>query len=384
MLVTALCIGVALFWWAAALVSFLKAKDTRFRIHPSSEDGLFEAVVSVVVPARNEEANIAECVDAILRQNIRDLRVVVVNDGSTDGTAQRLETLSDSRLSVVTSSADEALPTGWLGKPWACQRGGERALQGAPLPEFLVFVDADVRLQNGALAALVQYSRTHSLGLLSVMGTLTMTSFWEWTIQPAVVGLILAGNDLAKINDPQRRPERPLANGQLMVFARDEWRNVGGHGAVKGEIIDDVGMAAKVTASGGRYHLVFGPRLFSCRMYSSFDEIWNGWTKNIFEGMGASWAAVSFLVLFVCIGVLAPYGVAISNIFLADTLQLIASLAAVLGMISTRWQLDRRFGQNPWRAWSLPIGWAVLALMAVRSGFRYQSGQTVWKGRVVG
>ena len=336
----------------------------------------------MVVPARNEAAVIERCIEAIIAQGDALDGVVVVDDDSSDGTGAILDALSRRcvRVDIVRSAPDEALPDGWLGKPWACQRGAKRAVElGAT---HLLFVDADVTLAPGALGSALGYLHTHELGLLSVMGSLELRSFWERAVQPAVVGLILAGNDLAQVNDPERRPPRPLANGQFLLFTVASWRHIDGHYAVKQAIIDDVGLASAHCAKGGLYHLVFGPRLFSCRMYAGFQAIWRGWSKNLFAGMGASWALVGGLVLFVVLAVEAPW-LALITSAIGWTVTPWMAAVAVIGMLATRVHLDRRFGQDARYALTLPLGWAVLAAIAVNSGIWYHRGGGRWKGRAL-
>ncbi|HCH65919.1 MAG TPA: glycosyl transferase, partial [Deltaproteobacteria bacterium] len=237
-----LCGLSALFWTLVVLRSRKRMRNTPFRLSPTPTAEPLPLRTAVVIPARNERAHIERCVRAALGDADPRLSVVVIDDGSTDGTSELLADLVSNceRLRVV-DGGDEPLPEGWLGKPWACQRAGEVALaQGA---ECLLFVDADVLLAPGAVRAAVTYLQSEAIDLVSVMGSLELRSFWERVVQPAVVGLILAGNDLERVNDPERRPSRPLANGQFMLFRSATWQDLGGHGAVRGAVIDDVGLA---------------------------------------------------------------------------------------------------------------------------------------------
>jgi chlorobactene glucosyltransferase len=215
------------------------------------------------------------------------------------------------------------------------------------------------------------------------MGRLELRSFWEKVIQPAIVGLILAGNDLERVNDPERRPERPLANGQFLLFRADAWRQIGGHGSVRAAIIDDVGLATATVGSGGGYHLVFGPKLFDCRMYSGLAEIWAGWSKNLFEGMGASWGLVAGLVGFVIFNIGLPW-VVLPVAWTAGVWPLAGvSALAVCAQVGARVQLDRRFGQDVRYALTIPLGWSMLAAIAVWSGLQFHRGGARWKGRTL-
>lgn len=376
------CGLVALLWAAIWAKARAESTSTPYRLAPSEGGRPPTGRTAVVVPARNEAANIERCVRSVVRDGEDGLTLTVLDDGSTDATPEILARLSAElpRLDVVSGGSDP-VPDGWLGKPWACQRAAEVSLRRAP--DWLLFVDADVALAPGAVGAAVAYLEAHELDLLSVMGTLELGSFWERAVQPAVVGLILAGNDLARVNDPERRPARPLANGQFLLFRRSAWERIGGHHAVKGAVIDDVGLATAVVQSGGAYHLVFGPQMFRCRMYTGLAEIWSGWTKNLFEGMDASWRLVGGLVAFVAGGVVLPWLV-LPGALVAGELAVAAAAAAAVGaMVGARVHLDRRFGQDTRYAVTIPVGWTVLAAMAVASGVRFHHGGGTWKGRAL-
>ena len=377
---TAWCVLTALGWLGARAKAGREARSSPYRLRPDPTQELSSKGLVVVIPARNEAANIERCVTAVLADQDPRIRVVVVDDGSTDATPDILARLAAAhvRLQVVTSP-DEPLPPGWLGKPRACQLGGDAAIVHAP--DHLLFLDADVVVAPGGIRAAVAWLAAQRLDLVSVMGTLELQTFWERAVQPAVVGLILAGNDLSRVNDPEHRPDRPLANGQFMLFRAGMWRDLGGHAAVRDAIIDDVGLSTAVVRAGGAYQLLFGPRVFACRMYTGLGEIWSGWSKNLFEGMGASWATVGGLVGFIAASVvlpwvLVPVGLATGAPWLAGS-----ALAAVAGMVAVRVQLDRRFGQDPRYALTIPLGWGMLAAIAVASGLQYRRGGGQWKGR---
>ncbi len=380
LLVSASCGLSALFWAAVMVHAKKKGRTNRYHLTANPSAPALERPVAVVVPARNEAATIERCVRSVLVDPDPLLHVVVLDDGSADGTGDILARLAetDERLRVL-SGGDEPLPTGWLGKPHACQRAGEAALDARP--EYLLFIDADVALEPGAVRSAVAWAREHHLDLLSAMGALELKTFWERAVQPAVVGLILAGNDLDRINDPTTRPERPLANGQFLLFRSEVWSRLGGHSAVKSAIIDDVGLSTAVVREGGTYQLVFGPKLFSCRMYTGLSEIWAGWSKNLFEGMGASWAVVAGLVGFIAGMVLLPWLAVVLAPLHRDGGVALAALLAVVAMVGARVQLDRRFGQDSRHAYTIPVGWAVLAAIAVWSGVQYHRGGGSWKGR---
>jgi chlorobactene glucosyltransferase len=354
---------------------------------------------AVVVPARDEVAHIGPCVEALLAMEHPDLRVVVLDDGSTDGTAEVLADLAarEPRLTVL-RGLDGPLPPGWLGKPWACQRaaawvlGGlgdtaADAVAGPPCPrdppDWLLFVDADVRVHPRALPVVLGHARRHGLGMLSGFGHLTMEGFWEKVLQPVVAGLIIAGNDLDRVNDPARRGDRPLANGQFLLFRRDAYEAVGGHRAVAGNVIDDVGLAMAVTERGYGYHLLFLRALFSCRMYDSLSSLWDGWSKNLYAGLGRRPLHLLLVVGLLCSGTLLPYAVLLAGLFGAGAEWLIWGVVVVALIQRTRMVLDRSFGQDVRYGLSHAPATLLLVALLLHSALRTVRGTATWKGRAL-
>jgi chlorobactene glucosyltransferase len=340
----------------------------------------------IVVPARDEERNIGPCLDGLLAQQGIDVSIIVVDDGSTDRTGEVLERYAGSI--EVLDGGDEALPEDWLGKPWACQRGGQRALElfegERGRTQWILFVDADVRLEPRALWASIGYAHEKKLGLLSGLGRLTMQGFWEKVLQPAVGGLIIAGNDLEKTNEPGKAKDRVLANGQFLLFERSCYESIGCHESVRVDVLDDVGLASTVVAAGGLYHLLFMRTLFSCRMYEGLGEIWEGWSKNLFAGLEFSWKNL----LTVCAGLLTftilPYLVLLWALCTGDGgAWLFWGVGLVTLIQLVRLYLDHLFGHE--LAYSLThlLGMVLLVGLLANSALRSSRGTTTWKGRTL-
>ena len=137
--------------------------------------------------------------------------------------------------------------------------------------------------------------------MLTELGELEVQSFWERVMQPAVGAIILAGNSLSEVNDPTKK-DKNLANGQFIAISRKAYDAIGQHQCVQQNILDDIGIARAVAANNFQYHCLHLTHMFSCRMYTSFGEIWEGWTKNLFAGLRYSWknliGAVCFTLLF--------------------------------------------------------------------------------------
>ena len=377
-------LGTLVLFWFSALVRALRAKaDDRYRADPDSPEPTAGTTVGIVVPARNEERNIARCIDAALAQDIATVRVVALNDGSTDRTGTILESrAADQRLTVL-DGGSAPLPEGWLGKAWACQRGAAHLIEGDDPPEWLLFIDADVQLHPHALAGALGHAQRNDLAMVSGLGRLVMETFWEKVMQPVMAGLIMAGNDLERVNDPDSTDDRPLANGQFILVRTDAYQSVGGHGAVRTDVLDDVGMASAIKGAGFPYHLIFMRDLFTCRMYTSLSEIWEGWTKNMYAGMRYSTRNLLLVMTFVVWTALVPYGLLLAGIA-AQNGEWFAWGALLSALIQfVRLWLDIQVGQDPRYGPTQPLGVLMLVALLAHSGIRAKRGTAAWKGRTV-
>lgn len=380
--------SVAVFWCVALLVALRTRRSGRWRV-ASDGPGPADSTprLAVVIPARNEVANIGACVDAVLAMDWPELHCFVLDDGSTDGTAEVLAVAGarhPGRLTVVPGGAGP-LPPGWYGKPWACQRAAEAALASAFAPQWLLFLDADVRVAPGAARAALGYASREGLALLSGFGRLVMESAGEKLMQPVIAGMIISGNPLSRTNDPAKRRGPPIANGQFLLFRAEAWAEIGGHGAVRQNVLDDVGLATAVVGAGLRYHMVFMQGLFSCRMYDSFGALWAGWTKNLFPGLGRSWPALLAVVAFTLVGtVLPPLILLFSPLLSLGPAELAAAALATLAIHGLRLYLDRTFQQPlAWAFTHVPAS-ALLVVLLCWSALRTSRGQATWKGRTLG
>ena len=333
--------------------------------------------LSICIPARDEAHQIAACVRAALAQDHPDFEVIVVNDGSTDATAAAAQVEESARLRVVQNTPP---PPGWAGKPWACRRAASEA-SGA----HLLFVDADVELASDATRRAAEVLLDRHLAMLSLFGTWRLESFWERVAIPVIGWFIRGATDVGAVNTPGK-PDA-FANGQFILVDRAAYDALGGHGVVRGEVLEDVRLARAIKQRGNALGLYFAPALFRVRLYRGLSEIVAGYGKNLYEGMDRRPLVALGALLFLFIGAVAPW------IFLAIIVVKPAALltgldAPLLWALWTagvclfpmafRWRVERADGRSGWYAGSHPLGNLVLAAVLLRALF---SVRTRWKGR---
>ncbi|MFL7869980.1 MAG: glycosyltransferase family 2 protein, partial [Anaerolineales bacterium] len=234
-------------------------------------------LVSVCIPARNEERNIGRCVEALLAQTYPNFEIIVLDDRSTDSTPEILSRLSasDSRIKIIDGSD---LPLGWAGKPFALTQAA-----AAAHGEWLCFVDADTFVTPDALAAVYVKVLETQADLFTIMTHQIMGTFWERTVLPLVMLALSVGFSPRKVNDPERKDA--IANGQFIFIKRSVYEAVGGHEAIKSSIVEDKDLAVLVKGKDYRLVVADGREVASTRMYTSLPEMWEGWTKNIYLGL---------------------------------------------------------------------------------------------------
>lgn len=376
-LLTALMALVGLLWPLLTLAAWWGARDKRFvleRAAPAPQPD--PPLLSLIIPARNEEAVIARAVRSALSQDWPRLEVIVVDDASEDQTRQRaLEAgQGDERLRVIPG---RPLPEGWLGKPSACWHGQSMA-QG----EFLLFVDADVELDPQAARRCVEVMQERDLGLVSLWGTWVMESFWMRVAQPVVGGFVRGAHPLDRCNDPADKTA--FANGQLILTSRQAYQQLGGHEAVRAQVLEDVRLAQVAQERGVRLGMFLAPQLFRVRLYTTLPELWQGMVKNFYHGMNRQPALALLAAAFVASTTLLPLLTLALGLAWGLPCLAAASAWSLLWMPIYRVWADH--GLELPRGYGLthPLGTAVLVGVILTSMWRGVRGRpTLWKGRQV-
>lgn len=339
-------------------------------------------LVSVVVPARNEERSIRGCVESLLAQRYPRLQVIVVDDESTDATGAILADLAG-RCPGLTVIRGEPLPPGWIGKNYALHQG-VKAARG----EWILFTDADTLHQPEAAGRALAYAVAHGIDLLSLAAGQECRGFWERAVQPVVFQLLGLRFSFLAVNDP--RSPVAAANGQYILVRRGAYERIGGHEAIGGVLLEDVALARRAKAAGLRIHFAHAPGLIRARMYSSLGAIWQGWTKNLFaladRRAGTTLLAMGFLLW----GAVLPYatlGAAAAQAWrtgwgLGAVALFVLSAAAATVILAVQARLRGRSGFRPGDAWTHPVGSSLVAAALAASWLAHAAGRgAVWKGR---
>lgn len=242
--------------------------------------------VSVLIPARNEEANLARYLPGLLAQGASE--VIVLDDQSSDRTSVV------ARAAGATVINGTALPAGWRGKNWACHQ-----LAQAASGDVLVFTDADVMWREGALHAVLRQLESSGAGLLSVFPRQHNETVGERLLTPLVDDVLLSLFPVPLLKVPSAAAS--AANGQVMAFTREAYGRSGGHAGVRGELLEDVKLGRNVKGSGERLALALGGDLIGVRMYRSYPESVAGFAKSMpgFHGNSRAVLLGSWLLTFV-------------------------------------------------------------------------------------
>lgn len=236
-------------------------------------------MISAIIPARNEEENIARVVRSLAAQP-EVAEIIVVNDQSTDRTGALLQGLVQ-EIPQLRALETRELPAGWTGKNYALSIGAAVATQ-----EWLLFADADTFHLPGAMRRALADAVDHDAVLVSYSPEQEMGSYWERALIPFVFCRLAAKYSFARVNNP-RLPDA-AANGQFLMVLRDVYEAIGGHAAVAPQILEDVALARRVKQAG--YFIYFSAPFGVVRthMYRSFRVMWQGWTKNLYLVMGGT------------------------------------------------------------------------------------------------
>jgi chlorobactene glucosyltransferase len=331
--------------------------------------------VSILVPARNEEEHIADCVQSLLAQDYPAFEVLVLDDESDDGTRSALEPLcGNPRLRVL---AGAPVPEGWMGKNWACHQLAQRA-RG----ELFLFTDADTRHAPRALAAAVAMLQAEGVGFLSAMPRQEMRTWGELALVPI---LPWSQHTFFPVALVRRLPFPRLATavGQFMLVRRDAYAASGGYERIRASAVDDWDLVRAVAAGGAHWILCDGSRVVAARMYASFRGAVDGFSKNLYARFDYNWPFLAFVWLWLLWTTWQPPVVLVVRAAGGPVSAESAVWAAVAtGLNLLLWTIaDLRFGTSAWHVLAHPITVLVSACVAARSVAWRALRRGAWKDR---
>ncbi|MFJ5542736.1 glycosyltransferase [Micromonospora chalcea] len=374
-MIAALALAVAV----AALTGHTIVNALAWLRRPAAGPAEVTEPVAVLLPLRDEADRVTPCLRALLAQRgVPDLRIMVLDDGSTDGTADVVRAVAgdDPRLTLLTGVAP---PPGWLGKPHACW---QLATRTAPEPTALAFVDADVVLTPYAVAAAVSELRAADAALLSPYPRIVVRTAADRLAQPLLQWLWLTFLPLRAM-ERSRRPSLAAAGGQFLVVDRAGYLRAGGHAAVADKVLEDIELARAVKRAGGRIALADGSRLASCRMYDTWPQLRDGYTKSLWATFGHPAAAAAVLALLFALYVAPPLltlGALLAGAPAVAAVAFLAYLAGVAGRVVSA----RATGGRAWPdALAHPVSVVVLGWLTVRSYHLRKRHRLTWRGRPV-
>ncbi len=370
---------------------------------PGADGPLPPGALTVVVPAYNEERRLGPCLESLLASEppCPEWQVLVVNDASTDATA------AVARATASASTAAGTTPTGepegapawrfqlleagprpagerWVGKNWACSRAMEQVSS-----DWVLFLDADVRLQPTALRRALAAAVAQQADLLSLAPRLSCGCLAEWLVQPIMVSLLGLGFPIEAANDPASPVA--FAAGPFMLFRRSAYLAIGGHRALAGEVVEDLALARRIKGAGLRLRYMLGLDAAELRMYEDFASLWEGWSKNWLLGLDGSvvralGAAAVVLLMFSGPWLLAPAAALAAALLPAWRLPLLLALGlagAGIGLqLALRLWIRARFLVPLRHWWLMGLGGLVVGAIGPTSVWRTRSGRGwTWKGR---
>jgi len=340
-------------------------------------------MVSVLIPARNEEQNIKTCLGALTQQDYPNLDIIIIDDQSTDRTAHVVREFQ-AKSEAITLISGKELPPGWMGKNHALCQGVQKA-RG----EYLLFLDADTRLTSPqCISQTVLYAMEHDTDLLTLVPDLECRSFWEKVVLPILGFFLINSLALKKINDSSSKVVSVV--GPYLFFKRQTYERIGGHERIKDEIVEDLVLARTIKKEGYRFAYFLGTELFALRLYRDFHGIWEGFSKNFFVGMDRKvWAAIGCILLMFMVLVLpwlsVPIGLSYLIVYgwneLVGAFVVLGAIPCCITIFMRR--LLKKFANlDDTYSWLQPLGALVLIGILINSTIKVSFGKGVtWKGR---
>jgi glycosyltransferase involved in cell wall biosynthesis len=330
--------------------------------------------VSVIVPARNEEACLGGCLQSLVSQQLSPsasaVEIIVVDDHSTDLTRQIASSFAAEGVRVIDAPA---LPAGWTGKNNAANAGAQAA-RG----QWLLFTDADTIHTPGSLFRSLEEAQRHGAAMLSYSPRQIVRGFWEQAVMPVIFAELAASYRPSQVSDP--KSSAAAANGQYILITREAYNAVGGHAAIATNLLEDVALARAVKRSGRKIFFRYGADAVRARMYRNFAQLREGWTKNLALLFPspirlAALRAIEFVLI------VAAFAIGIARLFGGRVFSALGTgiLAAILyGLFLQRIRRAHFSAEANIAAF---FGLPLFSYLLLRSAKAHADGSVSWKGR---
>ena len=347
--------------------------------------------LTVVIPAYNEARNIGDCVSHVLASEppCAQWSLLVVEDDSSDATpdlavaAAEACSLPPERFSLL-QAGPRPQDQRWVGKNWACCCAAEGTRS-----DWLLFIDADVRLQPGTLRRALRQAEADQADLLSLAPRLACSCLAEWMVQPIMASLLGLGFPIQAANDPAS--EVAFAAGPFMLFRRSAYEQIGGHRSLAAEVVEDLALARRIKGGGYRLRYLLGLDALDLQMYADLASLWEGWSKNWFLGLDSSVAKALAAAAVVVLMFSGPWLLAGSALVLLAlwpdasawwlALLLLSGLGVGLQLVLRLWT-RREFAVPLQHWWLMGVGGLIVGGIGPTSVIRSLTGMGwTWKGR---
>ncbi|WP_319478911.1 glycosyltransferase family 2 protein [uncultured Draconibacterium sp.] len=327
----------------------------------------FNPLVSILIPARNEEQNIGQLLQDIQQQEWNNFEVLVFNDQSTDNTAEIVDafTKTDQRFQLFNSNG---LPEGWLGKNYGCYQLAQKA-KGS----YFLFLDADVRISGAIISGTITKAKKHKLGLLSIFPKQNMYTLGEYLTVPIMNFILLSLLPLVFVR-VLPFSSMAAANGQFMLFDAKTYRNNQPHQTFRDNKVEDISIAQSFKKNGIRIACLSGNLSISCRMYSSFNDAINGFSKNVIMFFGNSGLLAVLFWLITTLGFI-PILIGLPTTLILIYLLMLVTIRILISVVSH---------QSPLKNLLLAIPQQVVLGIFIIKAFLNKSKKAYqWKGRTI-
>lgn len=341
--------------WCGLLVGFYLGRSRMIRLR-RNRAALPEnpPYVTIVIPAKDEASRIRECIHAVLEQDYPDFSVLVIDDRSEDETGEILDEIAITHSNRLHVHHVDELPQGWLGKCHALHMG-TRDVHSS----WLLFVDSDVTLQPSALRDTLALALSRNYDAISLLTRIEGRTFWERLMIP-IAAATWAVMFLVSLTNNDRYPRIAAANGQFFLIRREAYESVGGHGAVKMQIVEDVELMRLLKSRGYACRLYIGSHLATTRMHETLSQLRSGWGR-IFAGTNRfRMARLIIAMLFVVFCGFGVYPALIYAFASHDRGWIIASIIHFAAITSYLGSIYRAAGSRARYAFLFPLSGAVL------------------------